>query len=365
MEITTGVAKDAGKLLSFVSEVQYQATVMAHRFLLLVRSDQLSAIDDGLASLQESISRIPAPAIRAAVLVRTLVAIARVFRVPPGYWIQRYFDGEEHRTDVERFQVCVEGILAARPLRTRSTDRVLTVVDERLGDPQLRIEEVAQTVGVSSRRLSELFSRQVGKTFRAYLRDRRLDRASDLLVTTGRSVKEVWVAVGYNDSSDFYHDFKRRFGVPPTRYREESSIGDPRYSPFVRFDGPGRLHPPVARPLLVVDDDEGTRTTLAAYFGSCGYGVCTAANGQEGLEKAFVVRPFVVILDFRLPDMDGLAWLHRFRTKARDPTPRVILFSADWSLEDRRAEIESENAWHLSKLSTLDDIERMVERCGT
>lgn len=62
-----------------------------------------------------------------------------------------------------------------------------------------------------------------------------------------------------------------------------------------------------ARPsILVVDDDNGHRLMLEALLGKWGYRVESAVNGVQAVEK---VRkgPFdVVLMDIRMPDMDGI-----------------------------------------------------------
>jgi two-component system alkaline phosphatase synthesis response regulator PhoP len=57
--------------------------------------------------------------------------------------------------------------------------------------------------------------------------------------------------------------------------------------------------------ILVVDDEAHIRQALQATLESEGYMVFTAENGKQGVDKAKAVKPDLVILDVRMPIMDG------------------------------------------------------------
>jgi DNA-binding response OmpR family regulator len=57
--------------------------------------------------------------------------------------------------------------------------------------------------------------------------------------------------------------------------------------------------------ILVVDDEDDIRKTLADYLSRNGYFVSTANSGKEGLKLAKGEHPDLVILDLMLPDIDG------------------------------------------------------------
>jgi DNA-binding NtrC family response regulator len=78
--------------------------------------------------------------------------------------------------------------------------------------------------------------------------------------------------------------------------------------------------------LLVVDDDEAGCRLLRAIFTPEGFEVSLAHDGNTGLERAADGQPDVVILDLRLPGMDGLEVLERLR--ARSPALPVVLLTA-------------------------------------
>ena len=61
--------------------------------------------------------------------------------------------------------------------------------------------------------------------------------------------------------------------------------------------------------ILVVDDDASILETVSSILAMEGYAVETATNGREALEKLGHKRPFLVLLDMRMPGKGGLTWL--------------------------------------------------------
>jgi DNA-binding NtrC family response regulator len=71
--------------------------------------------------------------------------------------------------------------------------------------------------------------------------------------------------------------------------------------------------------ILVIDDDESIRTTMATILENEGYNVDTAENGKEAIEKSNADLYKVALIDFRLPDMKGTELL----TALRETTPKT------------------------------------------
>ena len=61
--------------------------------------------------------------------------------------------------------------------------------------------------------------------------------------------------------------------------------------------------------ILIVDDEKGIRTTLAAILGDEGYRPLTVSSGLEALARIGEEVPDLVILDIWLPEMDGIETL--------------------------------------------------------
>ncbi len=65
--------------------------------------------------------------------------------------------------------------------------------------------------------------------------------------------------------------------------------------------------------VLVVDDEPDARELLSEFLTAKGYAVLTASNGEDALRKLKEERPHLILLDIRMPKMDGLETLRRVR----------------------------------------------------
>ena len=82
------------------------------------------------------------------------------------------------------------------------------------------VTELAQRAGLSRSAFAERFTRLLGQSPAAYITDRRLDRAAQLLRSTQTTVSKIGHAVGYTSDAAFSRAFRRRFDQPPTRWRK-------------------------------------------------------------------------------------------------------------------------------------------------
>jgi len=92
--------------------------------------------------------------------------------------------------------------------------------------------------------------------------------------------------------------------------------------------------------LLVVDDEEGLRTNLAAVLSLEGYHVATAGNGVQGLRNQVSFRPELVISDVVMPIMDGVEMARQMRL--RDPNLKVLFMSGFFGTPSIRSSLVRE-----------------------
>jgi len=85
----------------------------------------------------------------------------------------------------------------------------------------LTVNSLAKQSGVNENRLFYVFQKYAGMGPADYLRTYRLNRARELLVTTSIPIGTIGEQTGYPDALYFSRIFKRHFGVPPSKFREE------------------------------------------------------------------------------------------------------------------------------------------------
>jgi len=79
--------------------------------------------------------------------------------------------------------------------------------------------------------------------------------------------------------------------------------------------------------ILIIDDDTAIRQSLAEILESTGYKALTAENGLIGLELFQEEHPDLVLVDLRMPEMDGLEVLSRIKTSSAE-TPLIVISGA-------------------------------------
>jgi DNA-binding response OmpR family regulator len=86
--------------------------------------------------------------------------------------------------------------------------------------------------------------------------------------------------------------------------------------------------------ILIVDDDEGVTQTFARMLRLEGYQVRTAVTAEKGLQEAEQSHPDAIILDLRMPLVDGLGFLRRLRSHDAHSTTPVAIVTGDYFLDD-------------------------------
>lgn len=112
-----------------------------------------------------------------------------------------------------------QGLVVGGAGETPRVRRLLHFVEEHLGAP-FSLDEWARATGVSPRTLDRLVRRELGVAPGAYVRRRRLARATQYLRESERSVTEVAFACGFTDSNYFARAFRREHGRSPRAWRE-------------------------------------------------------------------------------------------------------------------------------------------------
>jgi CheY-like chemotaxis protein len=111
-------------------------------------------------------------------------------------------------------------------------------------------------------------------------------------------------------------------------------------------------HPRTSEPaaeILVADDHEDTREILRAYFTAHGFRVREAKNGEEALAELEKACPDAVVLDIRMPKVDGLTVLRTVRANCGLRHVPILALSAHALPEEVREIAEAGTDAYLAK----------------
>lgn len=106
--------------------------------------------------------------------------------------------------------------------------------------------------------------------------------------------------------------------------------------------------------LLVVEDDQGVRESLARALLYEGYQVDTAADGFKALEAIRSLQPEAVILDVMMPGLDGLEVARKTRVEGN--TVPILMLTARHEVSDRIAGLDAGADDYLAKPFALDEL---------
>jgi DNA-binding response OmpR family regulator len=80
--------------------------------------------------------------------------------------------------------------------------------------------------------------------------------------------------------------------------------------------------------ILIVDDNEDSLRIVQTILRSAGFEVMVERNGKDGVARARLVRPRLIVLDVMMPEMDGIEALETLRASPQTAAIPVILLSA-------------------------------------
>jgi CheY-like chemotaxis protein len=107
------------------------------------------------------------------------------------------------------------------------------------------------------------------------------------------------------------------------------------------------------RQVLVVEDDRDLVSLMEMVLTDAGYRVATACDGVEALARVAEEMPGVILLDMRMPGMNGWEFAREFRERYGRQAPLVVVTAAENAR--RRAEEIGAEAW-LEKPFDLEDV---------
>ena len=93
--------------------------------------------------------------------------------------------------------------------------------------------------------------------------------------------------------------------------------------------------------ILIVEDDDASRKMLAKRLKTVGYKLMTAANGKEGVKKAVLERPELIIMDMAMPVMDGWEATKMLKTYPETKDIPILALTAFTKVPDMEKSLDA------------------------
>jgi PAS domain S-box-containing protein len=118
--------------------------------------------------------------------------------------------------------------------------------------------------------------------------------------------------------------------------------------------------------ILLIDDEEGIRRVLRIILEEAGYCVICAADGQEGLELFAREKPFIVVTDIKMPDVDGIELLKIIKEQNEEVEVIVITGHGDMDLAIQALKLHASDFINkpISNDAILVALQRAQDRIG-
>ncbi len=140
---------------------------------------------------------------------------------------EKWMEEVEHCRNVNALRKCIKEKLkehlGTMEKRLRDSERkpilhAIQYVQENYGK-KILLEEIAEMSGFNATYFSEVFKKETGKNFTAFLLDVRIEASKTMLRDTTKTVYEIAADVGYKDSKFFSQQFTKIVGIKPKEYR--------------------------------------------------------------------------------------------------------------------------------------------------
>ena len=123
------------------------------------------------------------------------------------------------------------------------------------------------------------------------------------------------------------------------------------------------------RKVLVVDDESEVRASIGEFLQGHGYAICEAADGEEALAKTFTEKPDMILLDLRLPKVDGYQVCQTLKGNPITSGVPIIMITALTATPDKVKGIEYGADDYIDKPFDLEEllarIKMISRRTGT
>ena len=145
---------------------------------------------------------------------------------------------------------------------------------------------------------------------------------------------------------------------PPTKSTSQDAARQPHETPVPSESPPTPPEPEVkesksatpqteaighGKTSLVIDDEPTAVTFAQNTLESAGFSVAVASNGEEGLAKASMAKPDIILLDILMPGMDGFTFFKELKKSEETKDIPVVILTARKNMEDSFMALGAEN----------------------
>ncbi len=122
-------------------------------------------------------------------------------------------------------------MLSTAPLSSNRSNGLVSKLERAMShitehhDSSMKMESVAELIGMSSSSFSHYFTKAAGSSFTQFLNSVRITHACELLSTTDKQITEICYTVGFNNVANFNRRFRMQKGMTPREYRKRTELG--------------------------------------------------------------------------------------------------------------------------------------------
>ena len=139
--------------------------------------------------------------------------------------IMKVMQAEDDRATADVLNLTEEMLKALSGRKNGESNHLMRLaksyIADHLGDENLCLESVSEHIGLSRIYFCKLFHQMEGTSFSSYLKQERIEKAKNLLLTTNLKVFEVSCAVGFSQAKYFGYVFKQAVGLTPVEFQRQ------------------------------------------------------------------------------------------------------------------------------------------------
>jgi len=117
----------------------------------------------------------------------------------------------------------------------------------------------------------------------------------------------------------------------------------------------------MAKRILIVDDEEDLTNLFSDILESAGFEISVASDGKTALKQAKQHMPDLILLDIKMPKMDGFEVLKKLKAHAKTENVKVIMLSnmQGQNYIDNATSLGADDYWYKMNTHLLDLVEKV------